>query len=479
MTGDASARAASIVAEVHRALTARSGVDLPLRLWDGSVLGPEDAPNRVVLRHPWSLRSMLLPPSDLAAGEAYVLGHVDVEGDLFGALESMRHVGKIDLSLGDRLTLARLLLRLPRPPRGSMNRRAELRGRQHSLERDRDAIAFHYDLPHDFYRAFLDERLVYSCAYFATTGESLETAQERKLDLVCRKLGVTSDTRLLDIGCGWGSLLLYAAERYGAGGIGVTLSETQAGVARERIAAAGFGDRVEVRRQDYREIDETFDVVASIGMVEHVGPDHLPEYFSAVQRLLRDDGRFLNHGITTGNRADTVRRGGTRDFIGSYVFPDGALVPAWHMTREMERAGFEVVDLEQLRPHYALTLREWVARLEANQDLALAAASEADVRIWRLYMAVSALNFELGGLGVIQLLGQKRGPWGTPSRSLPFGRAWMLPEVTPRPRGEPAAVPSAGADAPPPAPASVPSHRDGPAATSRPAETDAPGSPAS
>lgn len=465
-------RAATVVAAVHRALVERAGVDLPVRLWDGSTLGAHDAGFRVVLHHPWSLRSLLLPPTDLNAGEAYVLGHVDVEGDLFAALGLLHRVTELRPSVGERVDLARMLLRLPRPPRRPTDRRARLRGRQHSLERDRAAIAFHYDLPHAFYRAFLDEDLVYSCAYFADPTEPLETAQRRKLDLVCRKLRLDADTRLLDIGCGWGSLLLHAAGRYGSRGVGVTLSETQAEVARERIAAAGLENRLEIRLQDYRELEDTFDAVASIGMVEHVGPDGLPEYLSTVHRLLRDGGTFLNHGITTGNRADEVRVGGTRDFIGAYVFPDGGLVPAWHMTRELERAGFEVVDLEQLRPHYALTLRAWVARLEANRETALAASSEEDVRIWRLYMAGSAMGFEAGRLGVIQLLGSK-------GATLPFGRAWMLPDVSAGSHDGHAARRPADGAAPRPPQGSVPSHRGAPAPTSRPPDAAESGSPAS
>jgi cyclopropane-fatty-acyl-phospholipid synthase len=413
-------RPATIIARIHRLIVERTGVDLPVAIWDGRTRGPGDAGYRLVLPYPWSLRSLLLPPSDLRTGEAYVLGHVDIEGDVVAALHDLRRLAGA-LGPSDAMTLASALVRLPRPPARPSDRRARLTGRLHSQERDRAAIAFHYDLPHEFYRSFLDEGLVYSCAYFADPDEPLEAAQERKLDLVCRKLGVGPETRLLDIGCGWGSLLLHAATRYGARGLGVTLSATQAEVARERIAAAGLFDSVEVRLQDYRSLDGTFDAIASIGMVEHVGPERLGEYFTAVYRLLADDGRFLNHGITTGSRADAVRRGRRRDFIGSYVFPDGGLVPVWRMTREMERAGFEVVDLEQLRPHYALTLRSWVSRLESNLDVARSAASDVDVRIWRLYMAASAVNFEAGTLGVVQQLGTK----GT---ALPFGRAWMLPQ---------------------------------------------------
>jgi cyclopropane-fatty-acyl-phospholipid synthase len=414
------ARAAATVAHILRRLVERTGVDLPVTIWDGRRRGPDDAGYRIVLRHPWSLRAALLPPSDLRAGESYVLGDVDVEGDLIVALRTLRGLGR-SLSAADLGALTAALAALPRPPARSTARRARLHGRLHSPDRDRAAIAFHYDLPHDFYSSFLDDGLVYSCAYFADDGEPLEAAQERKLDLVCRKLGVGPSTRLLDIGCGWGSLLLHAATRYGARGVGVTLSGTQAAVAAERIRAAGVGDRVEVRLEDYRTLEGRFDAIASIGMVEHVGPERLAEYFATVHRLLADDGRFLNHGITTGGRADAVRQGRTRDFIGAYVFPDGGLVPAWRMVREMERAGFEIVDLEQLRPHYALTLRAWVSRLEARLGVARAAASDLDVRIWRLYMAASAVNFEAGTLGVVQLL-------GTRGAALPYGRAWMLPQ---------------------------------------------------
>jgi len=464
--------AAETVARLHRMFAARSGVELPLVLWDGRTIGPTDASYRLVLRHPWSLRSLLLPPSDLKAGEAYVLGHVDIEGDLFVALEALRRATRARLTLGERVAIVRQLLSLPRPPGRPTDRRARLRGRKHSQARDRAAIAFHYDLANDFYRSFLDEGLVYSCAYFADPDEPLEAAQERKLDLVCRKLRVDADTRLLDIGCGWGSLLIHAARRYGARGVGVTLSRTQAEIARERIAGAGLTDRVEVRLQDYRELEGRFDAVASIGMVEHVGPEDLATYFASVHRLLADGGRFLNHGITTGDRTDRVRRGGTRDFIGAYVFPDGGLVPAWRMTQEMERGGFEVIDLEQLRPHYALTLRSWVARLEANREAALAASSERDVRIWRLYMAASAVNFEAGGLGVIQLLGSK-------GARLPLGRSWMLPEVRARRHGADDAPRPAPGDGARPRPGSGRTRPGVPVATSPDPVRGRPGSSAS
>jgi cyclopropane-fatty-acyl-phospholipid synthase len=372
-----------------------------------------------VLNHWWALRRLAVPPFDLHAGEAYVEGAIDVEGDFEAAMAASARIGA---ELTGRVAPTRLalpLLRLPAPPGRRHPRRARLHGRRHSRARDRAAIAFHYDLPHEFYRQFLDDALVYSCAYFADPDEKLEVAQARKLDLVCRKLRLEPGQRLLDIGCGWGSMLLHAAERYGVRGLGVTLSRTQKDAADQRIAAAGLSDRVEVRLQDYRDLDGQFDAVCSIGMFEHVGPERLGEYFAAAHRLTRPGGLFLNHGITLGD-PHLRESGRRRTFTTTYVFPDGGLVPAWRAVKEVEQAGFELIDVEQLRPNYTLTLREWVRRLEANHEAAVAAASETDYRIWRAYMAASAIGFEQGQLGVIQVLGAK-------AREVPLGRRWMLP----------------------------------------------------
>ncbi len=406
---------------IHAELARAVGLHLPVTLWDGTHLGPQDTPYRIVLARPWAARSLLLPPGDLAAGEAFVHGDVDVDGDLFAAMRDLAAADVERVSLRDRARLLRSLLRLPAPPRRAGGRRASLRGSRHSVARDRAAVAFHYDLPEAFYETFLDANLVYSCAYFDAPDEPLEAAQRRKLDLVARKLRLAPDDRLLDIGCGWGSLLLHAASTYGVRGVGVTLSETQAEVARRRLAAAGLADRVEIRLQDYREVEERFDAVASIGMVEHVGPRYLREYMSTVYELLVDGGRFLNHGITTGTRADQERDGGERDFIGTYVFPDGGLVPAWRTVRDAQLAGFVLVDVQQLRPHYALTLRRWVANLEQRWEDAVAASSEPVARIWRLYMAGSAAAFDRGDLGVVQVLGTKG------LAALPLRRSWMEP----------------------------------------------------
>jgi len=423
------------IREFHRQVGAASGVDLPLELPDGEVLGPQEAAYRIRLAHPWSLRTMLWPPNDLSAGEAYVRGDIDISGDVTAMFRDAERLSeRLPRASGYRAGVVSAFLAMPRPPRDTAADggapedgarkvgRARLRGRRHSQERDRAAIAYHYDRPPGFYEAFLDEDLTYSCAYFADAGEDIGTAQRRKLDLVCRKLRLSEGDRVLDIGCGYGSLLAHAAEHYGAIGVGVTLSEVQVEQGRERLKAAGLDDRVELRLADYRDVGERFDAVASVGMVEHVGPKNLDAYFSDVRQLLRPGGLFCCHGIVLGD-ADAVRDGSKANFVDSYVFPDGGLVPAWRMTRHCERAGFQLIDVHQLRPHYALTLRNWVSRLEANAEQAIAAAGEESYRVWRLYMSGSAYSFETHSLGVVQVLG--RAPGG--SDELPLGREWMRP----------------------------------------------------
>lgn len=414
--------ALDVTLAVHREIELVSGHRLPLRLWDGRETGPTDSPYRIVLNHPWSLRSLVLPPSDLNAGEAYVDGDVDVQGSMLEAARAGASIRVSSLSRAQRLRLLRCLIQLPRPPHRSSARRAALKGPVHSKERDRSAIAFHYDLPQGFYEQFLDDALVYSCAYFADPLEELGAAQTRKLDLICRKLRLRPGMRLLDIGCGWGSLLAHAARRYGVQGVGVTLSRTQADAGRERLDDLGLAGRVEILMEDYRDLSGSFDAVASVGMFEHVGPDHLGEYFSTVKRLVSPGGLFLNHGIVTGdpNQTRNLSSRRTRTFAGAYVFPDGGLVPAWRAVREMEAGGFELLDVEQLRPHYALTLSRWLQRLERNHAAASEAASEADYRIWRAYLAGSAVSFETASLGVVQILGSAGAP-------VPLGRSWMIP----------------------------------------------------
>ena len=426
----------TVVRRLHGVVAADSGVPFPVRLWDGTVLGPDDAPFRLVLRHPWSLRAMLVPPTDRAAGEAYLRDHIDVEGSMVDAIHAVAALREASLGWSGRGAVLRDLLSLPAPPHanGGGLRGAVLRGRRHTRERDEQAVRFHYDVGNDFYRLLLGESLVYSCAYFvdedaedpADDPAALDRAQRRKLDLVCRKLRLRLGDRLLDVGCGWGSLVLHAADHYGVRALGITLSPEQAEAARERVASAGLEDRVEIRVQDYRDVGGTFDAVASVGMFEHVGEPRFEEYFRHAYDRTAPGGRFLNHAITTGRR-DEVRdlSGDDGSFVGRYVFPDGTLAPAHVAARLMEQAGFELLDVHQLRRHYAITLRHWLHRLERDADRVRQLAGDTVFRIWRAYMAGSVVGFEGGDLGVVQVLGVK--PGGTDE--LPLGRSWMMPRV--------------------------------------------------
>ncbi|MER7155808.1 cyclopropane-fatty-acyl-phospholipid synthase family protein, partial [Streptomyces lydicus] len=289
----------------------------------------------------------------------------------------------------------------PTPPAEEVRRR---RGPLHTLRRDKEAISHHYDVGNDFYALVLGPSMVYSCAYWESPAASLEDAQRDKLDLICRKLALKEGQRLLDVGCGWGSMVLHAAREYGVRAVGITLSEEQATFARKRIAEAGLADRIEIRVQDYREIkDEPFDAISSIGMAEHVGRARYAEYASALYALLRPGGRLLNHQIARRPVADeeTYR---VDDFIDRYVFPDGELAPVGRTVAQLEEAGFEVRDVEGIREHYALTLRQWVANLEKHWDEAARLTSPGRARVWRLYMAASALSFERNRIGVNQVL---------------------------------------------------------------------------
>jgi cyclopropane-fatty-acyl-phospholipid synthase len=377
----------------------------------------------------------------LGLARAYVSGDLDVTGDLYAALTSPDELPSRPELHVDRWALARLvgpLLRLgvlglpPAPP----PEEARLRGIRHSLRRDRSAISHHYDVGNDFYRLLLGPSLVYSCAYFTEPTASLEQAQEAKLDLVCRKLGLQSGMRLLDVGCGWGSLALHAGARYGASVIAVTISATQAELARRRIADAGLAERVEVRLQDYREVvDGPFDAISSIGMAEHVGLAQLPIYAARLYALLPPGGRLLNHAIARGPAAGPDRPD-PRSFLTRYVFPDGELQPLATHVRVLEEAGFEVYDVEALRRHYALTCRAWVSNLERRWDAATRLSSPGRARVWRLFLAGSALAFERHRVGVNQVLAVKPGTHG--QDQLPLRRPdWSHPAV--REGHEPAA----------------------------------------
>ena len=324
-----------------------------------------------------------------------------------------------------RLGIARELTKLPKGHASDHHLRSQIRrgpaklnGRRHSIERDREAVRYHYDVSNDFYGLFLDRRLVYSCAYFNTPEDSLDDAQTAKLDLICRKLRLRPGEKLLDLGCGWGGLILYAAQNYGVDATGITLSEPQASLANERIAQAGMTEHCRVLVADYRELNDAdaYDKIASVGMFEHVGEALLPEYFGRAYHLLKPGGVFLNHGIALGlvdpihdNGTSTglkARHGpGTGDsFINKYVFPDGELVPIHTSLRAAEETGFEVRDVECLREHYLLTLRNWVRRLEANHERALQFVDESIYRVWRLYMSGCAIMFKTRHMNLYQSL---------------------------------------------------------------------------
>jgi cyclopropane-fatty-acyl-phospholipid synthase len=416
-----------------------------VRLWDGTMEtpAPTSAPRfTLMLRRPGALRRMLLPPTELALAEAYLRDDFDVEGDLEAAagLEDA-----LAARLGSPRALARLLghlLRLPahdaQPGQPDPGRPAfRLIGGRHSRRRDAVAVRYHYDVGNAFYALWLDSRLVYSCAYFPTGAEDLDAAQTAKLEHICRKLRLKPDERLLDIGCGWGGLVQYATEHYGVRALGITLSEPQAELARQRVAAAGLADRCRIEVRDYRDLDpsEPFDKVVSVGMFEHVGRAGLPAYFAAAYRLTRPGGLFLNHGIAAtasdpfAPSADHGRWGAWAmrrlwrqgAFIQRYVFPDGELIPPGEAIQLAEAAGWETRDVENLREHYMRTLRHWVGRLEASHEEVARQVGEPTYRVWRLYMSASAHGFASGRLQLIQALLSKPGEAG--SCELPPTRA--------------------------------------------------------
>ena len=406
---------------------------LALRLWNGATLivgkGAAQAAEplfTLVCHHPGFVRSMVFGRDPLRLAQAYFQGDIDVEGDFFAALNLKNHLSGIRLPISDRVGALLTAFRLPaaddaRP--SATSQRARLHGnavKAHSRTENRAAISFHYDVSNEFYRLWLDEERVYSCAYFTSPDDSLDQAQRNKLDHICRKLRLRPGERLLDIGCGWGALVCWAARHHGVQAHGITLSRQQFEYAQQRIRTEGLQDLVTVELRDYRDLAGAgvFDKVSSVGMFEHVGLANLPAYLATVMRVLRPGGLFMNHGIT--HDEEGWNKSLTTEFINRYVFPDGELDCVSNIQLGMERAGFEIHDVEGLRPHYALTLRHWVQRLEANRDAALREVDEPTYRVWRLYMAACALDFEAGTTGVYQILASKpnRGEWPVPlSRS--------------------------------------------------------------
>lgn len=380
-----------------------------VRLWDGTYW-PDETPRlaTLVLNHPGALREMFLPGTEFGLGEAYLYDDFDVQGDLEQIFDIAYRLSQASSSIEAKMRLGVELMRLPSRGRDQRSRSkrssAKLTGRPHSVERDRQAVTYHYDVSNEFYSLWLDRRLVYSCAYFRSPDDDLNTAQERKLDYICRKLRLHPGQRLLDIGCGWGGLVMYAAEHYGVDATGITLSRPQAELANARIQTAGLAEKSRVQIQDYRELDdlEAYDALVSVGMFEHVGAALLPTYFDRAYRLLRKGGVFLNHGIAC-CLADEGRPKGS-SFSQAYVFPDGELVPISVTVRAAEESSFEVRDVESLREHYVLTLRHWVKGLEAHHLQSLEVVDEPIYRTWRLYMSGSAYGFSAGNLNLYQTL---------------------------------------------------------------------------
>jgi cyclopropane-fatty-acyl-phospholipid synthase len=402
-----------VAAAMRPVIEGSFGRKIPIRFefWDGSKLNPPDQ-TVATLRFlsPDAVRRLLWMPNELGLGRAYVSGDIDLDGDLFDVVMAFRDAkpevanpGRAWRALPTAVAAAKkvgaLGRPLPPPPE-----EARLRGWRHSLRRDAKAIGHHYDVGNDFYHLVLGPTLTYSCARFAQPDFTLEDAQTAKHDLICRKLGLHEHpgARLLEVGCGWGSMSIHAALHYDARVVGITISKAQAELARKRVAEAGVGDRVEIRLQDYRDLSgEQFDAISSIGMSEHVGHDKLDQYLSTLRSVLVPQGRLLNHAISSVGGSTL----GSRSFVGRYVFPDGELIDVGDVVLSMERAGFEVRDVESLREHYARTLRCWVSNLESNWDKAVALVGEPRAKIWRLYMAGSAVGFEDGGIGIHQVLG--------------------------------------------------------------------------
>jgi cyclopropane-fatty-acyl-phospholipid synthase len=393
--------------------------DFAVRFWDGTLWEPDagrEARFTIVLRHPGAVRAMFWPPGELTLSEAYLYGDFDIEGDLEAVFPLADHFLGREPGLAERLRRMRRLLALPSERRSRVGReRAQLSGRRSSLERDRRAIAYHYDVSNEFFTLWLDSTMAYSCAVFESPTEDLETAQRRKLDYVCRKLRLRPGERLLDIGCGWGGLVMHAARHFGVEAFGVTLSRAQAELASVRIRKAGLEDRCRVELRDYREVDEpeAFDKLASVGMYEHVARTALGDYFGHAWRLLKPGGVFLAHGIASS--VELPARAGP-SFMSTYVFPDHDLVPVSTVLAAVEGAHFEVRDVESLREHYVLTARKWLERLEARRDEARRLTNEAVYRAWRLMLAASAHRFARGHANVYQALLAKpdRGKTGLP-----------------------------------------------------------------
>lgn len=413
-TGAAAARAA----EAHRRLADATGRPLPLRLWDGSELGPDDAPYRLELRRPPALRTLVQVPPDRAVGEAYARGELEIHGDIVTALADLVETGLADIGWRTRRDIVRVLLGLAPPGWRPLALRVRDSGRRFGWDGDLRALRDHAELPERLGESLLGPDLVSSCGYFLREDEPLPVAQTRELDLACRKLGLVPGMRVLDATEGRAALLTHAAAHYDVDGVAVAPTPAQRATAEQRLRDAGLGGRPGLRLVDSDHLAERFDAVAAIGVAEHAGPLGLLPQLRRLRGLLAPGGVVLLHRVVAG---DSRRPGGApaarRDRPTS----------AWRAVRDAERAGLSLIDVEQLRGHYALTLRAWVANLESHRDDVVAAAGEAAYRAWRAHVATAAVRFETGELGAVRLVAAREA-------AVRARRAWWLPRVSLAPR---------------------------------------------
>jgi cyclopropane-fatty-acyl-phospholipid synthase len=410
-----------------------AGPDAPVAFdaYDGSRAGAGDSPIKITVKSPVAVSYLAQAPGALGLARAYVAGHLDVDGDMYSALSRMISAQRVEVSLREKLQLLRalggpkvLVPRVPPPPQEVRVNRRWISGRRHSKQRDASAISHHYDVSNTFYEWVLGPSMAYTCACYPFADATLEQAQFHKFDLVARKLALQPGMRLLDVGCGWGGMVMHAAREYGVQALGVTLSAEQAAWAQRAIKEAGLSELAEVRHLDYRDVTETgFDAVSSIGLTEHIGKAQLPDYFAFLYRKLRPEGRLLNHCITRPDNTGPARV--TDGFIYRYVFPDGELEGPGYLMSLMHDAGFEVRHAENLREHYAKTLTSWCANLDAHWDEAVAEVGRGTARVWRLYMAGSRLGFERNQIQLHQMLGVRVGEAG--ASGMPLRPDWEPP----------------------------------------------------
>jgi cyclopropane-fatty-acyl-phospholipid synthase len=405
------------LAEIFEAV-AGPGALVEFRAYDGSVSGTPGSDVRITVRSPVAVSYLAQAPGALGLARAYVSGHLDIDGDMFTALSRMWRAQETRIGVGEKLRLLQalggpkvLVPRIPPPPQEVPINRRRFIGRMHSKGRDASSISHHYDVSNRFYEWVLGPSMAYTCACYPTADATLEEAQEYKFDLVARKIDLKPGMRLLDVGCGWGGMVMHAAREYGVKALGVTLSEQQALWAQQAIKAAGLEDLAEVRHQDYRDVTETgFDAISSIGITEHIGMANVEGYFKFLNGKLKVGGRMLNHCITRpDNTSPSIFREG---FINRYVFPDGELEgPGW-LNSLMNDSGFEIRHQENLREHYSKTLAAWCANLDAHWDEAVREVGQGTARVWRLYMAGCQLGFDTNIVQLHQILGVKLHPNG-------------------------------------------------------------------